>query len=79
MNKDINRNKWNIVLGICGSAVRHNCIELHIGIFKITKMPEYGCCIGKENIKGFWWHRDIRIKGFFVNFIERENYEKQTK
>jgi len=64
---NINKNKWNIVFGICVSpyALR---IEFHIGIFKIIKMPGFGCCISKENIKGFWFHREF--KGFFINLIK---------
>lgn len=65
---NINKNKWNIIFGICGCNYRPGYIEFHIGIFKIIKMPNLGCCIGKENIKGFWFHREC--KGFFINLIK---------
>jgi len=64
----ININKWNFLIGIVPVYWRKNAFEFHVGLFKITKLPQEGEGIKKENYKGFWIRIPIRDFGISIHF-----------
>jgi len=61
--------KWHFKLGFIPIFWKQNGYLLHFGIFKITKLPQEGCGITKDNYKGFWVRKEINEwRGFEINF-----------
>ncbi len=59
--------KWHFKLGIISTYWDHFGYMAHFGIFKLTSLPKEGAMISKENYKGFWFRKVIRIRGLEIS------------
>lgn len=71
-------NKWHFKLGMVSTYWDHFGYMIHFGIFKPISFPKPGAMIEKENYKGFWFRKVIRIRGFEISFI-LPNGEKEKE
>ena len=65
--------KWHFKLGIISTYWDNFGYMVHFGFFKPISFPAEGQMITKENYKGFWFRKVIRIRGFELSFSFEPN------
>ena len=58
--------KWTFKLGFIVLGYTQHTYLLHFGIFKLMEFPTQGATIDPSKYKGFWWRKEITIKGFEI-------------